>query len=47
MCIIEISYSCLYVWKYVDLYDTNCLIYGNCMIRSFGQPALILDCRGN
>ena len=26
----------------MKLYDKKFLIYGNCMIRSFGQPGLIL-----
>ena len=38
MFIIEISYNFLYVWNCMELYDKKFLIYGNCMIRSFGQP---------
>ena len=38
MLIIEISYSFLYVWNCMKLYDKKFLIHGNCMIRSFGQP---------
>ena len=38
MLIIEFSYSFLYVWNCMKLYDKKFLIYGNCMIRSFGQP---------
>ena len=36
--IIEISYNFLYVWHCMELYDKKFLIYGNCMIRSFGHP---------
>ena len=38
MLIIEFSYNFLYVWNCMKLYDKKFLIYGNCMIRSFGQP---------
>ena len=38
MLIIEFSYNFLYVWNCMKLYDKKLLIYGNCMIRSFGQP---------
>ena len=38
--IIEFSYNFLYVWNCMKLYDKKFLIYGNCMIRSFGQPGL-------
>ena len=38
MFIIEISYNVLYVWHCMELYDKKFLIYGNCMIRSFGHP---------
>ena len=38
MLIIEFSYNFLYVWNCMKLYDNKFLIYGNCMIRSFGQP---------
>ena len=38
MLIIEFSYNFLYVWYCMKLYDKKFLIYGNCMIRSFGQP---------
>ena len=38
MFIIEISYNFLYVWHCMELYDKKFLIYGNCMIRSFGHP---------
>ena len=44
MHIIEFSYNFLYVWNCMKLYDKKFLIYGNCMIRSFGQPE-ILVCR--
>ena len=27
----------------MKLYDKKFLIYGNCMIRSFGQPGLLLE----
>ena len=40
MLIIEFSYNFLYVWNCMKLYDKKFLIYGNCMIRSFGQPGL-------
>ena len=40
MLIIDISYNSLYVWNCMKLYDKKFLIYGNCMIRSFGQPGL-------
>ena len=40
MFIIEFSYNFLYVWNCMKLYDKKFLIYGNCMIRSFGQPGL-------
>ena len=29
----------------MKLYDKKFLIYGNCMIRSFGQPGLLNDIR--
>ena len=38
MLIIEFSYNFLYVWNCMKLYDKKFLIYGNYMIRSFGQP---------
>ena len=38
MLIIEFSYNFLYVWNCMKLYDKKFLIYGNSMIRSFGQP---------
>ena len=38
MLVIEFSYNFLYVWNCTKLYDKKFLIYGNCMIRSFGQP---------
>ena len=38
MLIIEFSYNFLYVWICMKLYDKKFLIYGNYMIRSFGQP---------
>ena len=38
MLIIEFSYSFLYIWSCLKLYDKKFLVYGNCMIRSFGQP---------
>ena len=38
MLIIEFSYNFLYVWNCMKLYDKKFFIYGNCMIRSFGQP---------
>ena len=38
MFIIEFSYNFLCVWNCMKLYDKKFLIYGNCMIRSFGQP---------
>ena len=34
----EFSYNFLYVWNCMKLYEKKFLIYGNCMIRSFGQP---------
>ena len=40
MLIIEFSYNFLYVWNCMKVYDKKFLIYGNCMIRSFGQPGL-------
>ena len=40
MLIMEFSYNFLYVWNCMKLYDKKFLIYGNCMIRSFGQPGL-------
>ena len=44
MVIIEFSYNFLYVWNCMELYDKKFLIYGNCMIRSFGQPGKLLKC---
>ena len=44
MLIIEFSYNFLYVWNCMKLYDKKFLIYGNCMIRSFGQPG---QCNSN
>ena len=41
MLIIEFSYNFLYVWNCMKLYDKKFLIYGNCMIRSFGQPGYL------
>ena len=41
MRIIEFSYNFLYVWNCMKLYDKKFLIYGNCMIRSFGQPGVL------
>ena len=35
---IEISYNVLYVWHCMELYDKKFLIYGICIIRSFGHP---------
>ena len=43
MLIIEFSYNFLYVWNCMKLYDKKFLIYGNCMIRSFGQPGMFKD----
>ena len=40
MLVIDFSYNFLYVWNCMKLYDKKFLIYGNCMIRSFGQPAI-------
>ena len=42
MLIIEFSYNFLYVWNCMKLYDKKFLIYGNCMIRSFGQPGCVI-----
>ena len=42
MLIIEFSYNFLYVWNCMKLYDKKFLIYGNCMIRSFGQPGVFI-----
>ena len=44
MIIIEISYNFLYVWLCMELYDKKFLIYGNCMIRSFGHPGKLVPC---
>ena len=41
MLIIEFSYNFLYVWNCMKLYDKKFLIYGNYMIRSFGQPGSV------
>ena len=38
MLIIEISYTFQYVWNCMELFGKKFCIYGNCMIRSFGQP---------
>ena len=38
MPIIEVLYNFLYVWNCMDLCGKNFFIYGNCMVRSFGQP---------
>ena len=43
MLIIEFSYNFLYVWNCMKLYDKKFLIYGNCMIRSFGQPGAVAN----
>ena len=43
MFIIEISYNVLYVWHCMELYDKKFLVYGNCMIRSFGHPGCLYD----
>ena len=43
MLIIEFSYNFLYVWNCMKLYDKKFLIYGNCMIRSFGQPGCVTN----
>ena len=43
MFIIEISYNVLYVWHCMELYDEKFLIYGNCMIRSFGHPGKLVS----
>ena len=37
MLIIETSYSFLYAWNWKKLHGEK-FHYGNCMIRSFGQP---------
>ena len=42
MLIIEFSYNFLYVWNCMKLYDKKFLIYGNYMIRSFGQPGFLV-----
>ena len=45
MLLIEFSYNFLYVWNCMKLYDKKFLIYGICMLRSFGQPGLCPDFR--
>ena len=40
MLIIEVSYNFLYVWNCMKLYGKKFFIYGNCMIKNFGQPGL-------
>ena len=40
MLMTEISCNFLYVWNCMELYDKEFFIYGNCMIRSFGQHGL-------
>ena len=47
MLIIEFSYNFPYVWNCMKLYDKKFLIYGNCMIRSFGQPGNVATIIGN
>ena len=42
MRVIEFSYNFLYVWNCMKLYDKKFLIYGNYMIRSFGQPGKVV-----
>ena len=46
MFIIEILYNFLYVWHCMEVFDKKFFINGKCMIRSFGQPALSVQCSG-
>ena len=40
----EFSYNFLYVWNCVKFYDKKFFIYGNGIIRSFGQPGSAWSC---
>ena len=46
MIIKEFSYTFLYLWHGMELYDKHFFINENCMIRSFGQQGMHKACYG-